>query len=196
MASNSKRSVLSNGDDWVTVFHDGRVKVASHHHLWEVVGVGRHSALGQYVTLGVGKAVESSAGENPATPAAADYTVSLLPDQPSRVAATVAATNGTFVQFLHDGSVTVGSDGRDIAETFNTGRDNSDPAVASAAASGRGSASGRGGCVTVTFRGSYRPSRLRDHDFLIEIPTPERPALNRLYAGEYESRAGKIGPFR
>ncbi|KQU06940.1 hypothetical protein ASG56_05045 [Rhodococcus sp. Leaf7] len=184
MASNSKRAVLSNEGDSVTVFHDGRIKVTSRDHRWEIVEVGRHSALGQYVTLGVGRPLSASETATAAAPTA-DYTVALTPDRETEVAGTVAATNGTFIQFLHNGSITVGSDGRDIAETFNTGPEANSEIV-----------SVRGGSVTVTFRGSYRPSSLREHDFLVDIPSPEKPALNRLHPGEHESRAGKVGPFR
>ncbi|MET4050474.1 MULTISPECIES: hypothetical protein [unclassified Rhodococcus (in: high G+C Gram-positive bacteria)] len=86
------------------------------------------------------------------------------------VAATVTADNGTFVEFVHYGSVRVGSDGRDIAETFNIGRESLD-----------GGASGSGSAVMVTFVGTYRPSRPCRNDFLVEIAPRERPARNHPY---------------
>lgn len=180
MAPNSK-VVLSNGRDWVSIFFDGRVKVASRNHLWEIADIGRHTTLGQYVILGVGRELDvdppSGARKVP------DFAVDLDPQGGQATAATVAADNGTFVELHHDGRITVGNDGRDIAETFNTGRE-----------SLAGGPSGRGGAVMVTFAGTYRPSRLRENDFLVKISARERPAANRLYPGEYIIGDGKIGP--
>ena len=145
-----------------------------------LVDTGRHTALGQYVTLGVGRELDvdppSGAGKVP------DFAVDLDPLAGRATAATVAADNGTFVELHHDGSITVGNDGRDIAETFNTGRESLD-----------GGPSGRGGAVMITFAGTYRPSRLRENNFLVKIPARERPALNRRYPGEYVIDDGKIG---
>lgn len=181
MAPNSKRVVLSNGRDWISIFLDGRVKVASRKHLWEIADTGRHTALGQYVTLRAGRELDvdppSGARKIP------DFAVDLDPQAGQATAATVAADNGTFVELHHDGSITVGNDGRDMAETFNTGRE-----------SLAGGPSGRGGAVMITFAGTYRPSRLRENNFLVEIPDRERPAANRPYPGEYIIDDGKIGP--
>lgn len=167
----------------MTVFLDGRVKVASRTHLWEIVDSGRHTAMGQYVTLGVGRDIE--AGPLTRTAKVASFETHLDPELGDTSAATVAANNGTFVEFVHDGSIRVGNDGRDIAETFNTGRETLD-----------GGPSGRGGAVMVTFSGTYRSGRVRDNDFFIDIPAKERPASNKLYPGEFVIGEGKIGPPR
>ncbi|AMY21035.1 hypothetical protein A3Q40_03684 [Rhodococcus sp. PBTS 1] len=172
--------MVSNGEDWVSLFHDGRVKVASRTHLWDIVAVERHNALGQAVTLAPGRTIDD--GGRTASAVTPDHCVALTPARGDAVAGVVAATNGTFVDFLHNGTVVVGNDGRDIAETFNTAREGLE-----------GGASGRGGAVMVTFQGSYRPRIQRRCDFLVEIPEPERPAHNRLYPGEYEVIDGKIG---
>ena len=50
--------------------------------------------------------------------------------------------------------------------------------------------------MTVTFKGSYRPRDIRDHDWLIEIPLKEKPFSNRLYRGDYENPENKVGPHR
>lgn len=183
VASNPKRVVLSNGIDWVSVFLDGRVKVASRAHLWEVVDSGRHTAMGQFVTLGVGRDLDleprTGKAEVPAFETQLDEALG------DATAAVVAATNGTFVEFVHDGSIRVGNDGRDILETVNTGRETLD-----------GGPSGRGGAVMITFSGSYRSSKVRDHDFLVDIPVKERAAATKLYPGEVEILEGKIRPPR
>lgn len=183
VASNPRRVVLSNGIDWVTVFLDGRVKVASRSHLWDVVDSGRHTAMGQYVTLGVGRDLGLAPGSGaPTVPA---FETRLDQELGDTLAATVAATNGTFVEFVHDGSIRVGNDDRDIAETFNTGRESLE-----------GGPSGRGGAVMITFMGTYRSARVREHDFLVDIPDKERPAANRLLPGEFVIKEGKIAAPR
>ncbi|MFC8181572.1 hypothetical protein ACFULT_22065 [Rhodococcus sp. NPDC057297] len=183
MAPNNDRVVLSNGIDWVSVFLDGRVKVASRFHLWDIVDSGRHTALGEYITLGAGRELDVEPRRGAAK--VPDFATSLDPRLDRTIAATVVADNGTFVEFVHDGGIRVGNDGRDVAETFNTGRESLD-----------GGASGRGGAVMVTFVGTYRPAGLRSSDYSIQIPPRERPASNRLYPGEYEIYEGKIGPPR
>lgn len=187
MPPNAKRTILSNGADRVTVFHDGRVKVTSSSHVWDIVDRGRHSALGQYVTLAPAPArhADVRADDREAAPGTPDFVAQLDPELGSAVAGTAAATNGTFVQFVHDGTIIVGNDGRDLAETFNTGREATEEAAAE-----------RGGAVTVTFKGSYRPRDVRDHDWLIEIPPKEKPFSNRLYRGDYENPENKVGPHR
>lgn len=183
MTPNKERVVLSNGIDWVSVFLDGRVKVASRSHLWDIVDSGRHTALGEYITLSPGRELDVEPMRGAAKVPA--FATSLDPRLDQTIAATVAADNGTFVEFIHDGSIRVGNNGRDIAETFNTGRESLD-----------GGASGRGGAVMVTFVGTYRPVGPRSSDYSIKIPPNERPAPNRLYPGEYEIHEGKIGPPR
>lgn len=183
MAANKERVVLSNGIDWVSVFLDGRVKVASRSHLWDIVDSGRHTALGEYISLGLGRELDVEPMRGAAK--VPDFATSLDPRMGRTIAATVAADNGTFVEFIHDGSIRVGNDGRDIAETFNTGRESLD-----------GGASGRGGAVMVTFVGTYRSVSARSSDYSIKIPQHERPASNRLFPGEYEIHEGKIGPPR
>jgi hypothetical protein len=126
---------------------------------------------------------ENSTGTRPAVHAIPDFAVDLDPQAGQATAATVAADNGTFVELHYDGSITVGNDGRDIAETFNTGRE-----------SLAGGPSGCGGAVMITFAGTYRPSQLRKNNFLVKIPARERPAANRRYPGEYVIDDGKIGP--
>ncbi|RDI43310.1 hypothetical protein [Nocardia mexicana] len=181
MTSNSDRYLLSNGtDDRVTLFHDGRVKVWSRFHLWEIIESGRHNALGEFVRLAAGRILQvqgpSGARQKPT------FVASIDPTLGDRDAATVAGDNGTFVTFHHDGSITVGNDCRDIEETVNLGREGL-----------AGSESGRGGSVMVFFAGSYRPKTPRRCDHEVQIPEI-RPQPRRRYPDEYEIREGKIGP--
>lgn len=175
--------LVSNGtSDWVRLFADGRVKVASRHHLWEILESGRPNGLGQFVRIGIGKALEVAGRTGPRTKPA--YTASLNPALGSAAASTVAADNGTFVVFHHDGSVTVGNDGRDIEGTFNTGREGLG-----------GGEAGRGGAVMITFAGTYRHPT-RPCDFLVHVPDSTPRTGNRLYKDEYEISEGKIGPAK
>ncbi|GAF49413.1 hypothetical protein [Rhodococcus wratislaviensis] len=162
------------------LFLDGRVKVASRDHLWEILESGRHNALGEYVRIGIGRGLKVDGRAGPReTPA---FNASLAPPLGSAVAATVAADNGTFVLFHHDRSLTVGNDGRDIAETFNGGRE-----------SLGGGKSARGGSVIVSFIGTYR-APARECDYFVHVPEDRPRVKNRLYKDEFEILEGKIGP--
>ncbi|MFE6926359.1 hypothetical protein ACFVAV_35485 [Nocardia sp. NPDC057663] len=181
MAPNPDRYLVSNGTaDRVSIFYDGRVKVWSRFHLWEILESGRHNALGEFVRIGVGRelqvAAPTGARQQPHFVATTD------PSLGSAEAATIAADNGTFVILHHDGSITVGNDGRDIEETFNAGRE-----------SLAGGKSGRGGSVMIFFAGKYRRKAVRASHFQVEIPE-DRPRGRGLYPGEYEILEGKIGP--
>lgn len=181
MAPNPDKYLLSNGtDDRVTLFHDGRVKVWSRLHLWDILESGRHNALGQFVRIGVGRALDVKGPTGPRTKP--HFTASTDPALGDAAAATIAADNGTFVIFHHDGSITVGNDGRDIEETFNGAREGL-----------AGTESGRGGSVTIFFAGSYRPRVIRSSDFQVHIPE-DRPRKRWLFPDEYEILEGKIGP--
>ena len=48
----------------------------------------------------------------------------------------------------------------------------------------------------ITFLGTYRSARVREHDFLVDIPDKERPAANRLLPGEFVIKEGKIAAPR
>ncbi|MGV9668657.1 hypothetical protein [Nocardia niigatensis] len=182
MASNPDSYLLSNGtDDRVTLFRDGRVKVWSRFHLWEIAESGRHNALGEYVRIRAGRALEvrgpSGARKRPI------FTASTDPILGDREAATVAGDNGTFVVFHHDGSITVGNDGRDIEETVNLGREGL-----------AGTESGRGGSVMIFFAGDYRPPAIRSSDYkVLQIPEKRERPRGR-YPDEYEILEGKIRP--
>ncbi len=180
MASNTEKYLLSNGtDDRVSLFHDGRVKVWSPSHLWEIVESGRHNALGQSVRIAVGRTLQVKG------PTAAreklHFTASTDSALGDAEAATIAGDNGTFVVFHHDGSVTVGNDGRDIEETVNTGREGL-----------AGTESGRGGSVMVFFAGTYRPRTIRSSDYQVNIPENRRRGRGQ-HPDEHEIREGKIG---
>lgn len=162
------RQLFSDGRDTrVSVFDDGRVKVWSPCHDWVIAASG-DSGIGQYVRLEPGRPVPGSGGTEAATTIATD------PTRGDEVAGTVICTNGTFIEIQHNGAVTVGNDGRDIAETFNAVREST------------------GGSVMVTFYGSYRPPKLRSGDHLVDVDERRRPVPNRLYADEREILKGKI----
>lgn len=175
MAPNSAKYLISNGtDDRVSFFDDGRVKVWSTTHLWTEESRERHNALGETVLLGIGRALETP---GPATGRqSCDAEFALDPSRGHTIAATVAADNGTFVQFFHDGTIAVGNDGRDVASVFNAGRE---------ANSTRGT-TGAGGSVMVTFDGSYRPKTQRESDFQVELSEATAPRPNRLYKDEFQ----------
>ncbi len=180
MAPNSDRYLLGNGTDRVSMFYDGRVKVWSRHHLWEIRDSGRHNTLGEFVRIGVGRPLKEPAPIG--VRHALSFSTSIDPSRGDAEAATVTADNGTFVVFHHDGSITVGNDGRDIEETVNLGRDNL-----------AGGPSGRGGSVMVFFAGSNPPLVARKGDHHLHIPEGKRRTRGR-YAGESENFEGKIGP--
>ncbi|MHD0279574.1 hypothetical protein [Rhodococcus aetherivorans] len=181
MVRNDDGVLVSNGtEDWVRLFSDGRVKVAARGHLWKILGSGRHNALGQYVRIGVGRTLDVDGRTG--TRETAAFTAVLDPALGTAQAATVAADNGTFVVFHHDRSITVGNDGRDIEETFNTGREGLG-----------GGKSGRGGAVMVTFGGNYRPAA-RECDYFVHVPEAKPRVGNKLYKDEYEILEGKIRP--
>ncbi|MGW5439684.1 hypothetical protein [Nocardia asteroides] len=179
MAPNSDRYLLSNGADRVSLFYDGRVKVWSRSHLWTILESGRPNALGEFVRIGVGQQLDVrgpiGAREKP------HFTTSIDPTLGGAAASTITADNGTFVVFHHDGSITVGNDGRDIEETFNGGRE-------------VGIESGRGGSVMIFFSGSYRCKSARRSDYHVLIPIPEVRPCREIYPGEYEFMEGKVGP--
>ena len=169
MARNDARHLFSNGRDArVTVFEDGRVKVWSTAHLWEVGNLDRHTALGQFVELHPGRPVHATGGTEKAT------IIPIDPNLGTEVAGTVGMSNGSFVYFLHSGSVVVGNDTRDIARTFNASREET------------------GGSVMVTFASSMKPRTLREFDHFVEVPELRKPVANRLYAGEQEIHDGKV----
>lgn len=169
MAGNSARHLFSNGlDARVTIFDDGRIKVWSVKHLWEIDSDGRHTALGQYVRLRPGAVVDAPGGTESATTFRTDPALGL------QIAGTVGMSNGSFVYFEHSGGVVVGNDTRDIAETFNGARQST------------------GGSVMVTFLGTMRPRKQRDFDHFVNVPEKSQRTANRLYPGEVEILDGKI----
>ncbi|OUS97249.1 hypothetical protein CA951_02570 [Rhodococcus sp. NCIMB 12038] len=180
MAGNAARELLSNGtDDRVTVFDDGRIKVWSLNHLWVVESAERHTALGESVLLTVGRFLS-----DPDQPGKREIPGFVVPTDPSKgrtSAGAVGISNGSFVEFLHDGSIIVGNDVRDIKETFNGEREQLVK-----------SKSGRGGSVMVTFSGTMTPRALRNFDHMIAISESTLPVPNRLQPGEYEITEGKI----
>ncbi|KAF0842556.1 hypothetical protein [Nocardia caishijiensis] len=174
MAPNSAKFLFSNGtDDRVSLFDDGRVKVWSTTHLWSEMSRERHNALGETVLLGIGRTLDVPGPVDRRQTCDAEF--ALTPDLGHTVAATVAADNGTFVQFFHDGTIAVGNDGRDVATVFNAGREaNSERGV-----------NGVGGSVMVTFGGSYRPKTMRQSDFQVALSESTAPRPNRLYKDEF-----------
>jgi hypothetical protein len=183
MAKADGELIVNGTGDYVRFFSDGRVKVYSRDHRWDVLESGRHNALGEFVRLGVGSELPSAGtkqkGETP------NFVVSIDPALGIAAAATIAADNGTFVVFYHDGSLTVGSDGRDIEETHNGVREGVE-----------GGSAARGASVLISFVGTYRPATIRTADYLVTVPEdkPRRP--NRLYPGEKEILEGKLWPNR
>lgn len=175
MAPNSAKYLISNGtDDRVSLFDDGRVKVWSTTHLWSELSRERHNALGETVLLGFGRTLDTPGPVDRRQQPDAEFP--LDPEQGHTIAATVAADNGTFVQFFHDGTIAVGNDGRDLVSVFNAGRESNTT---------RGGVNGVGGSVMVTFGGSYRPRTVRENDFQVELAEATAPRPNRLYKDEF-----------
>ncbi|MFH5230843.1 hypothetical protein [Antrihabitans spumae] len=169
MARTEARELFSNGNDVrVSVFDDGRLKVWSVAHAWEIDPPDRHNALGQQVRLRPARRLSAPGGTERATVICTDSS------HGESAAGTVAMSNGSFFTFLHDGSVLVGNDTRDIHETFNGVRGET------------------GGSVMITFSGTMRPKMFREYDHFVEVSEKSRPMPNRLYPGEVEILEGKI----
>ena len=173
-ANNERHLVGTSGDDRVSLFYDGRVKVWSTAHVWTVLERGRHNALGEMVLLGRGRDLTvpgpTERQQRPRIEVALDSGAG------HAVASTIAGDNGTFVQLFHDGAIAVGNDGRDIEQILNAGRE----------AGPDGKRNGVGGSVMIGFAGSYRPRDLRAADHYVTITELRpRPAF-RLYPDEFE----------
>ncbi|RBO79529.1 hypothetical protein [Nocardia puris] len=175
MSANPEKHLIGNRQgDRVSLFFDGRVKVWSTTHLWTIVGREAHNALGETVHIGVGDRLDV------AGPTGKQHKPDILiPTEPERgreEAATICADNGTFVQFFHDGSISVGNDGREFGRLLNAGREFNPT---------RGH-NGVGGSVMILFEGSYRPRQLRTSAYpLLAIPEAEPPRPFRLYKDEF-----------
>lgn len=163
------RALFSNGHQTrISLFDDGRVKVWSPAYSWRITGTGRPNPLGEYVRLEPGDPIDGDGGTESAIEIHTD------PANGAGCAGVITASNGTYIEIDHDGAITVGNDGRDLAETFNAWRPST------------------GGSVMVTFHGDYRPRTIRAGDHHVEITETHKPVPNRLYPDEREIVAGKI----
>ncbi|NKY27768.1 hypothetical protein [Nocardia gamkensis] len=181
MASNNDKHVVGNSNgDRISLFYDGRVKVRSTAHLWTVSGRERQTALGESVHIEIGERLKVPRPK----PQRPDIDVPTDPALGRTVAATVCADNGTFVQLFHDGTITVGNDGRDIRGLLNAGR----------YANSKRNQNGVGGSVMVVFEGTYRPQQHRSSDYpLLHIPEDRPPSALRLYPDEFEIETPGFG---
>ncbi|MGV9613190.1 hypothetical protein [Nocardia xishanensis] len=181
MVSNNAKHVIGNSNgDRISLFYDGRVKVRSTTHLWTVGGRERQTALGESVQIEIGERLEVP-GPKPRRP---DIDVPTDPALGRTVAATVCADNSTYVQLFHDGTITVGNDGRDIRGLLNVGR----------YANSKRNRDGVGGSVMVVFEGTYRPQQHRPSDYpLLHIPEDLPPSPLRLYPDEFRIETPGFG---